>query len=100
VSYVKRVVDDRIFEVFGAETHQRLVGRDIVSMAYFFIYDAEVTEDDEGALCDGLWCWRPCTDFLPLEIIEPEDIEEDDEHLSIPSPEPLEDTGKVKEDQL
>jgi len=79
MAYVRRISDDRIFEVFGTETHQHLVGRDIVGMAFFFIYDAEATEDDEGNLCDGLWCWRACTDFLPLETIEldDEDIEED-----------------------
>ena len=37
MAYVRRISDDRIFEVFGTETHQHLVGRDIVGMAFFFI---------------------------------------------------------------
>ena len=92
MAYVKRIVDDRIFEVFGTETHQGLKGLDVISMAYFFIYDAEATEDDEGNLCDGLWCWRSCIDFLPLTELEPEDMEdyeEDDEHDPLPPKEDI-----------
>ena len=88
MGYIRRLSDDSVFEVFGAETHQSLKGRDIVSMTYFFIYDSEATEDDEGNLCDGLWCWRPCTDYLPLEELVPDDEEDeteiDDEHDPLP----------------
>ena len=87
MAYIKRISDDRVFEVFGAETHQSLKGRDIVGMLYFFIYDSEATEDDDGNLCDGLWCWRPCTNYLPLEELVPEEeyeVEMDDEHDPLP----------------
>ena len=80
MAYVRRISDNRVFEVFGVESQQHLIGRDVVTAAYFFLFDEDVTEDEEGNLCVGLWQWHLATHFVPLELLEQEDFElEEDE---------------------
>ena len=60
MSYIKRLEDGRAFEVFGTATIA------YVPFTQFMIFD-------------GKWIWVQAPDFEPLEVLVPDDFEDDDE---------------------
>lgn len=81
MAYVKRIVDDRIFEVFGTD-YVMAPGSTL-----FLIYDAR-------------WRWADAFEFEPLEELMPDDdmFEEDEEDIKEDTDTPEQED--IKEDKL
>lgn len=67
MAYIKRIVDDRIFEVFGTKIVESSLQ---IAATRFLIYDAEF----------GSWMWERAEGYEPLEELVPDDdmFEEDE----------------------